>query len=96
MRWVRLIFAIAIVVFLLPVASPFIAIGIASIGGCRVDEAGIYPCAIAGLDFGTLVGTLFVYGWLALVTLPMAMAAALAWIVCEVVAVIWRRRQTGS
>lgn len=94
MRWLGLIFTVVMGALLLPVAAPFSAMAIAAIGGCRVDEGGIYPCEIAGFDFGTLVATLFVSGWLALATLPMALAATLAWIVCEVVAVIWRRRRT--
>lgn len=54
--------------------SPFIPVVIAGVvataNGCRLDEAGFYPCVILGHDFGELLGTMGMLGWLGLVTFP--------------------------
>ncbi len=43
---------------------------IANAHGCRVDEGSVQPCLINGKDYGQLLYTLGVMGWLMLVTLP--------------------------
>jgi hypothetical protein len=61
--------------------------------GCRVDEGSVHPCMINGKDYGQLLYTLGVMGWLMLVTLP---AGALAFVLWLIVLIIhrtnWRRR----
>jgi hypothetical protein len=65
---------IAIVAFV-PVGSVVACGLIANTHGCRVDEGSVHPCVIGGKEYGQLLYTLGVTGWLMLVTLP---AGALA------------------
>lgn len=53
-----------------PFISVFIAGAVATANGCRLDEAGFYPCVILGHDFGALLGSMGVLGWMGLMTLP--------------------------
>lgn len=41
--------------------------------GCTVNESKTYPCVRWGFDFGKLLYTMFVLGWLSLMTMPIAM-----------------------
>ena len=43
---------------------------IANSHGCKVDEGSVHPCIINGKDYGQLLYTLGVLGWLMLVTIP--------------------------
>jgi len=58
-----------------------------------VDEGSVHPCMINGKNYGQLLYTLGVMGWLMLVTLP---AGALAFVLWLIVLIIhrtnWRRR----
>jgi hypothetical protein len=49
--------------------------------GCTVNEAGAHPCTLLGVDIGTILGLLFVFGWLALITLPLGAFLILVWTV---------------
>lgn len=53
-----------------PLLGVLLASWVAGANGCRLDEAGTYPCVVAGVDMGGLLSFLFVLGWLMLVTLP--------------------------
>ena len=59
-----IIFAIA------PIVSLLIAIGVANLGGCALDEGSIHPCVIGGIDWGELLSFMGIMGWLALFTVP--------------------------
>ncbi len=82
-----------VLVALAPVGSVVACGVIANAHGCRVDEGSVHPCMINGKDYGQLLYTLGVMGWLMLVTLP---AGALAFVLWLVVLIIhrtnWRRR----
>lgn len=53
-------------------------LALAHLTGCRVDEAGIYPCPVVGHDIGDLLFTLLMMGWLLIPLLPfMALALVL-------------------
>ncbi len=54
---------------------------IANAYGCKVDEGSVHPCMINGQDYGHLVYTLGVLGWLMLVTLPGALFAFVIWLI---------------
>lgn len=73
-----------------PLLGVLLASAVAGANGCRLDEAGSYPCVVAGVDVGGLLSTLFVLGWLMLVTLPAGI------VVGAVGLVLWlsRRRLT--
>jgi hypothetical protein len=74
---------VALVLIVLIGISPFISVVIAglvaSAYGCRLDEAGVYPCVIVGHDFGGLLGAMGVLGWAGLVTMPAALAVLGLW-----------------
>lgn len=74
--------------------SPLVlAIGAAMFGasmGCRIDEAGFYPCPVVGHDVGAILGAMFVSGWFVFFTLPLGAIAAFVWLVVAV-AMIFRK-----
>src|SRR5438094_9561628 len=76
-----------VLVALAPVGSVVACGLIANAHGCRVDEGSVHPCMINGKDYGQLLYTLGVMGWLMLVTLP---AGALAFILWLIVLIIQR------
>jgi hypothetical protein len=77
--WIALAL-IAIVAFA-PVGSVVACGLIANTHGCRVDEGSVHPCVIGGKDYGQLLYTLGVMGWLMLVTLPAGALAFAMWLV---------------
>jgi hypothetical protein len=70
-----------------PLLGVLLASAVASANGCRLDEAGAYPCVVAGVDVGGLLSGLFVLGWLMLLTLPLGA------VVGVVGAVLWWSRR---
>ena len=60
--WIVLVFIV--LVALAPVASVVACGLIANAYGCRVDEGSVHPCVIDGKDYGQLLYTLGVLGWL--------------------------------
>lgn len=91
MKIVRCIFATALVLLVLPAVSPLLASLIASANNCQLNEGGPQPCIVLGVDIGGPLVTMFVFGWMALVTFPIAAIVALAWIITEVVRAIYQR-----
>src|SRR3954462_3762227 len=53
-----------------PIASVILCATLANAYGCKVDEASAHPCIINGHDYGELLYSLGVMGWLMLVTIP--------------------------
>lgn len=86
-----LLFVVAVA--LAPIGSVVAAGVIANSHGCHVDEGSVHPCVIGGKDYGEMLYTLGVLGWLMLITVP---AGALAVAVWTVVLLIhharWRKR----
>ena len=54
---------------------------VANAYGCKVDEGSMHPCIINGQDYGQLLYTLGVLGWLMLVTLPAGLFAFVVWLI---------------
>jgi hypothetical protein len=78
---------------LAPVASVTVCGWIADSHGCKVDKGSIHPCVIGGKDYGQLLYTLGVLGWLMLVTLPAGLLALLIWFIVLILhRASWRRR----
>ena len=66
---------------------------IANAHGCRVDEGSVHPCIINGQDYGQLLYTLGVLGWLMLVTIPAGAFAFAIWLVILILhRARWRKR----
>ncbi len=70
-------------------ASP----GVASLTGCRVDEAAVHPSPIGAVVIGGLLYGLGVSGWLLLASWPLALASVLFWAGCVIFAIGRRIRQ---
>jgi len=75
-----------------PLLGVLVASAVAGAFGCRLDEAGSYPCMVAGVDVGGLLSTLFVLGWLMLLTLPLGAVLGVAGLAAWLAA---RRRSGG-
>jgi hypothetical protein len=66
---------------LAPIFSVVACSWIANAYGCKVDEGSIHPCIINGQDYGHMLYTMGVLGWLMLVSLPAGALATVVWIV---------------
>ena len=76
--WIVLV--LIVLVALAPVGSVVACGLIANAHGCRVDEGSVHPCVINGKDYGHLLYTLGVIGWLMLVTLPAGAFVFVLWL----------------
>jgi hypothetical protein len=85
--------ALIVVFAILPLALAIAASTFGASMGCRVDEAGFYPCLVLGQDVGGALGAMFVSGWFVFFTLPLGALAALAWLVVAVAIFIRRKRK---
>jgi len=88
------IFLVLIVLFTFaPVGSVMACAWIANAYGCKVDEGSVHPCIINGHDYGQLLYTLGVLGWLVLVTLPGGVFAFIVWLIVLILhRANWRKR----
>lgn len=77
---------------MLPVLSALIASIIANIQGCRLDEAGAYPCEAFGWQIGSILYNMVVLSGLALATVPMGAALVLGLVGFSIYN-WWRRRR---
>ena len=76
------VFLVLIVLFAFaPIGSVVACAWIANTHGCKVDEGSVHPCIIGGRDYGQLLYTLAVLGWLMLVTLPAGLFAFVVWLI---------------
>jgi hypothetical protein len=92
-----LAFLLIILIAGAPIISVVIAGSIANAHGCRLDENGIYPCLINGVDYGRELATMAMMGWLMLATLPFgAMAGFVLLVICVLHFISWRRRATSN
>jgi hypothetical protein len=94
-NWIWIVIhAMVVLGILLLGFSPFffvIAAGnIASANGCQLDEGSIHPCVVNGVDRGQELYTWGVMGWVGVVTLPLSILAAGAYLFIVVVVVIIR------
>jgi hypothetical protein len=69
-----LIHTSVVVLILIVGFSPFISVMAAGLfaesNGCILHEGYINPCVVNGVDHGSTLYTMFVLGWLGLVTVP--------------------------
>ena len=69
-----------------PLLSVALAVLIAYLLGCTVNEAGNQPCSCLGIDVSGPLTSLFVMGWFGLITLPTGILALVGFLVLTV----WR------
>jgi hypothetical protein len=88
----KIIFIYGLILFyaFAPLLSVLVCGVIASLAGCKVSEAGASPCPIFGFDMGGVLVTMFVCGWLMLLTLP---SGLLFLVVFTIIVLILRRRR---
>lgn len=56
-----------------------LAAKIASVRGCQLNEAQVYPCNVAGHDIGEMLYTMGMMGWLGVMTfMPSAVGLVIA------------------
>jgi len=82
-----------------PLSSTMIAGTIAEANGCTLHEGFVNPCVINGKDYGQDLYTFGVLGWLAIGAIPLAMGAALIYLVIVIIINIIlyvRRRNTAQ
>ena len=94
-QWIWYLLALFIIVAFTfaPVVSVMLCTAIANVGGCKVDEGSVHPCIINGQDYGQLLHTLGVLGWLMLVTLPAGLFAFVVWLIILILhRERWRKR----
>jgi hypothetical protein len=58
-----------------PVLVTIVAFSMAHVLGCPLDEATEHPCIILGLDLGSALYVVAVFGWFSIVTVPLGAIA---------------------
>ena len=91
--WLGLSLALIVVFAIMPLVIAIAAGMFGASMGCRVDEAGFYPCPVLGQDVGAALGLMFVSGWFVFFTLPLGAIAAMVWLAVAVVIFIRRKRK---
>src|SRR5438093_13326255 len=80
-----------------PIGSVMLCGAIANAYGCKVDEGSVHPCIINGHDYGELLYSLGVMGWLMLVTLPGGLFAFITWLIVLILHwASWRKRSAAN
>src|SRR5947208_17191424 len=77
--WIVLV--LIVLVTFAPVGSVVACGLIANAHGCRVDEGSVHAFVVNGKDYGQLLDTRGVMGWLMLVTLPAGPFAFGLWLI---------------
>ncbi len=80
-----------------PIGSVMLCAAITNAYGCKVDEGSMHPCIINGQDYGQLLYTLGVLGWLMLVTLSAGLFAFVVWLIILILhRQSWRKRVSAG
>jgi hypothetical protein len=80
-----------------PIISVLTASFIAESNGCNLNEGSVNTCVVGGNDLGPTIYTLFVFGWLAIATLPLGGAAFFVWLATLIIHRIgWVQMQKGK
>jgi hypothetical protein len=80
-----------------PIGSVILCDAIANAYGCKVDEGSVHPCIINGHDYGELLYSLGVMGWLMLVTIPGGLVAFASWLIFLILhRLAWRKRLSAG
>lgn len=87
------IFIAALVIGLLPIFSVLIASFAANAFGCDLNEGSIHACVVMGADIGGTLYTMFVMGWLGLISLPIAAFGVLGLLILGLISAIKNLRR---
>ena len=72
-----------------PIISVILSSVIADSLHCQVDEGSAHACLYQGRDIGDTLNFMFVSGWFAFLTVPLALGALIVW---SIVAFVTRSR----
>src|ERR1700757_3281146 len=100
-RFPWILYGVALVLIVLfafaPIGSVMLCALIANAFGCKVDEGSVHPCIINGHDYGHLLYSLGVLGWLMLVTLPCGLFAFVVWLIVLILhRAAWQKRVSAG
>ena len=79
--WYLLALFVIVAFAFAPIGSVMLCAAIANAYGCKVDEGSVHPCIINGQDYGELLYSLGVMGWLMLVSIPGGLFAFVGWLI---------------
>ena len=96
MKWLRLVFVLALLACIAPMISVLVAGTIADHYGCRLHEGFVNPCLVNGTDIGTTLYNMGMMGWFMLFTLPIGALVIVVWIASEIVHAVRRRRTSAG
>jgi hypothetical protein len=85
-KWTMIGLSILTVVGFAPFVCLLIGLALASATGCQMSEGGMEHCVLWGHDFGRLIYTLTMMGWVMLLTSPLMLISVIGWIVIGVTA----------
>lgn len=92
-----IVLALIILFAFAPIGSVILCAAIANVYGCKVDEGSVHPCFINGQDYGHVLYTLGVLGWLMLFTLPAGLFAFVIWLIILILhRERWRKRVSAE
>ena len=93
-RLMVLVLALIVLFGALPVVATVAASAVAGMIGCTLDKGGAHACVLFGRDIGGALHTMYVSGWFAKVTIPVAVMVLVVWgVVALVLLLLHRRRQ---
>ena len=92
-RFFFYIFLAAVVIGLIPIFAVLAATLIAGIAGCDVNEGSANTCILLGADIGGTLYTMFVMGWLGLISLPIAALGAVGLLILGLISLIQKLRR---
>ncbi|PWW00529.1 hypothetical protein DFR52_103736 [Hoeflea marina] len=75
-----------------PLLSVLLSSWIAAANDCVLNEGGVHPCVIAGVDHGETLAIMFVAGWFMFFTVPAGAAALAVWLIVLVLGLVMRRQ----
>lgn len=81
---IRIGAALGMILCLMPVFSVLLAQAIAKKLNCEINEGSATTCLWNGHDIGSHLYSMFVLGWLGLVTVPAALIILVSWLGIEI------------
>lgn len=96
MKGFRWIMVLGLLACAAPMAAPFLALALSSIGDCPPGLGSAAPCVFAGRDWGGTIYQLQMMPWLLIFTIYIAAALIVIWIGVEIVHQIRKRRATPA
>jgi ABC-type antimicrobial peptide transport system permease subunit len=82
------IIACIVLIGLAPIIPTAIAAEVADAYGCKLDESGVHPCLINGVDYGETLLTMGMMAWLAIASIPIAIGLFVIYLVVVIIIAI--------